>query len=193
MLFRTIAFVILILFYGSYFLKMFVQKKQGIQTDQIGRGKIGLEKKIEYLMKIITVTIPIIQIITILFQRIFLPSPIRWFGMFIGCIGVIIFIFSIITMKDSWRAGVSKEEKTALITNGIYKFSRNPAFLGFDLVYLGIVCLCFSWSLLILSMIGIVVFHLQIVYVEERFLVQNFGQLYIKYMKQVRRYFGRKK
>lgn len=95
-------------------------------------------------------------------------------------------------MKDSWRAGFSKGEKTALITNGIYKFSRHPAFLGFDLVYIGIVCLCFSWVLLILSRIGIVVFHLQIVDVEEKFLVQNFGQLYVEYTKQVGRYIGRK-
>ena len=42
-------------------------------------------------------------------------------------------------MKDSWRAGVSYEEKTDLITSGIYQISCNPAFLGFDLVYVGIV------------------------------------------------------
>lgn len=29
-----------------------------------------------------------------------------------------------------------KTDKTELITNGIYQISRNPAFLGFDLLYL---------------------------------------------------------
>ncbi len=36
-----------------------------------------------------------------------------------------------------WRAGVSEKEKTELVTAGIYRWSRNPAFLGFDLLYIG--------------------------------------------------------
>ena len=37
MLFRVLSLAILIIFYGIYFTKMFVQKKQGIQTRQIGK------------------------------------------------------------------------------------------------------------------------------------------------------------
>lgn len=171
MLFRIIGCVLLLLFYGSYFLKIFLQKKQGIQTDQIGKGKIGIEKKIEYTMKIITVIIPLVQLYNMIMNRTFLPTPFRIIGIIIGLMGFTIFISSVTIMKDSWRAGVSWEEKTELITNGIYKFSRNPAFIGFDLMYLGIGCLFFSWFLFILTIIGMIVFHLQIVYVEEKFLV----------------------
>lgn len=63
-------------------------------------------------------------------------------GIFLGIIGDIVFIASVLTMKDSWRVGVSYEEKTDLITDGIYQISRNPAFLGFNLAYLGM-CLMF--------------------------------------------------
>lgn len=41
-------------------------------------------------------------------------------------------------MRDSWRAGISETDKTELVTEGIYQISRNPAFLGFDLLYIGI-------------------------------------------------------
>ncbi len=41
-------------------------------------------------------------------------------------------------MKDSWRAGIPDSDKTELVTTGIYKYSRNPAFLGFDLQYMGV-------------------------------------------------------
>lgn len=39
-------------------------------------------------------------------------------------------------MKDSWRAGISETNKTALVTEDIYQISRNPVFLGFELRYI---------------------------------------------------------
>ena len=41
-------------------------------------------------------------------------------------------------MRDSWRAGISETDKTELVTEGIYQISRNPAFLRFDLLHIGI-------------------------------------------------------
>ncbi|MBR6535335.1 MAG: isoprenylcysteine carboxylmethyltransferase family protein [Clostridia bacterium] len=106
--------------------------------------------------------------------------------------GNCIFIFSVLQMADSWRAGVSKNEKTALVTTGIYAFSRNPAFLGFDLVYIGILLMFFNPILFILSTLGTFIFHLQIVNVEEEFLLSSFGQEYLNYKKTVNRYIGRR-
>lgn len=50
MLFQVTAIILLLVFYGCYFGKMFLQKRQGIQTDQIGKGKTGTAKVIETLM-----------------------------------------------------------------------------------------------------------------------------------------------
>jgi protein-S-isoprenylcysteine O-methyltransferase Ste14 len=33
---------------------------------------------------------------------------------------------SLIYLKDSWRVGVVENQKTVLITSGIYRFTRNP-------------------------------------------------------------------
>ncbi len=96
------------------------------------------------------------------------------------------------TMKDSWRAGVPESGKTALVTRGIYQISRNPAFLGFDLVYIGILLMFFNWVLFAVSVFAIVMLHLQIVNVEEDFLTKAFGNAYLDYKKKVCRYLGRK-
>ena len=56
MLFQVTAIILLLVFYGCYFGKMFLQKRQGIQTDQIGKGKTGTAKVIETLMKITIIT-----------------------------------------------------------------------------------------------------------------------------------------
>ena len=52
MTFQIVAIIILLAFYGCYLGKMLLQKKQGIQTDQMGKGKKGTEKTIELTMKI---------------------------------------------------------------------------------------------------------------------------------------------
>ena len=130
--------IILFVFYLCYFMKMFQQRKQGIQTDHMGKGKQGIQKKIEILMKTATILTFIVEIISIYFNTTVFPLTIRIIGMVLGILGDIIFVVSVLTMKESWHAGVSYEEKTDLITDGIYQISRNPAFLGFDLVYVGI-------------------------------------------------------
>ncbi len=87
---------------------------------------------------------------------------------------------------------VSKAEKTELVTGGIYQISRNPAFLGFDLVYIGMVMMFFNWGLLVTSIFAVVMLHLQIVNVEEDFLMEVFGEEYLEYKEKVCRYLGRK-
>lgn len=190
--FQILAVIILSLFYGCYFAKMLCQKQKGIQTDQLGKGKTGFVKFIEVTMKIVTIIIPIAEIVSIILNNAPLPDEARIIGVCIGFTGVAVFILSVVTMKDSWRAGVSETDKTALVTDGIYKISRNPAFLGFDLVYIGILLTFFNWVLFIISLIGIIMLHLQIVNVEEDFLISAFGDDYIEYRKKVCRYIGRK-
>lgn len=192
MMFQIIAILILAVFYGCYFIKMISQRKKGIQTDQIGKGKVGFVKFIEITMKITTIVVPIAEIISIILNTSVLPVWARIVGICIAVTGVAVFITSVVTMRDSWRAGVSKTDKTDLVTNGIYSFSRNPAFFGFDLVYIGVLLMFFNLILFIISVFGVVIFHLQIVNVEEDFLIEAFGEEYINYKKRVCRYFGRK-
>ena len=51
MFFRIGGVVVIAVFYGVYFLKMFSQHRAGIRTDQLGAGKKGREKMIEICLK----------------------------------------------------------------------------------------------------------------------------------------------
>ena len=189
---QIIGLIILFGFYLCYFMKMFQQRKQGIQTDHMGKGKQGIEKKIEIMMKTATILTFIVEIISIYFNTTMFPRSIRMVGILLGMMGDIIFIISVLTMKESWRAGVSYEEKTDLITDGIYQISRNPAFLGFDLVYTGMCFMFLNPVLVVISLLAIIMFHLQIKYVEEPFLKQEFKEQYLQYYQQVNRYIGKR-
>lgn len=58
--------------------------------------------------------------------------------------------------------------------------------------YIGILMMFFNWGLLAVSTLAALMFHLQIVNVEEDFLMKAFGDEYLEYKKKVNRYLGRK-
>lgn len=193
MWFQVAGIAIMLAFYGCYFIKMISQHKKGIKTDQIGKEKVGFVKFVEITMKVFTYLVPAVEIVSIILNTSFFAVPVRIVGMLVAVVGVAVFIISVLTMRDSWRAGVSKTDKTELVTKGIYKISRNPAFLGFDLMYLGILLMFFNLVLFEVSLFAILMFHLQIVNVEEEFLLEAFGDEYLRYKKKVCRYIGRKR
>lgn len=192
MVYKMIALALLAVFYGCYFIKMLSQRKKGIKTDKLGKGKTGFVKFIEVGVKLAAGICLIAEIVSVIFGTSMLSHPWRIAGVSIGAFGVGIFIISVVTMRDSWRAGVPEKRETKLVTDGIYKMSRNPAFLGFDLVYIGIFLMFFNYVLLAVSIIAVILLHLQIVNVEEDFLITEFGEEYLNYKKHVCRYIGRK-
>ena len=143
-------------------------------------------------MKIATCLVPLAEIVSIALDASLFAAPERWAGFGIALLGDCVFICSVVTMQDNGRAGVSKTDRTSLVTRGIYRISRNPAFLGFDLVYIGILLMFFNWALLLLSAFAALMFHLQIVNVEEDFLQHAFGEEYSEYKRTVNRYLGRR-
>ncbi len=189
---KATAFFLMTICYLCYFAKMLQQRKQGIHTDQLGKGKEGFVKFVEVTLKIATCLLPVLQIISIIFYHGTTHISVRIAGIVIIALGVIAFILSVLQMKNNWRAGVPREDKTNLVTTGIYSISRNPAFLGFDMMHTGILVSFFNWYLCFATGFVLVFFHLQIVNVEEDFLTETFGEEYLNYTKKVCRYIGRK-
>ena len=189
--FKLMAIFILAVFYAIYFGKMIIQKKKGITTHQIGKRKEKKLHTVETLMSVATFSVVIIQLLSIFFDWNIMPSGARFTGFCIAGIGDIFFLISVTYMKDSWRAGIPEKDKTKLVTDGIYKFSRNPAFVGFDFMYIGILLMLFNIGTLLFSLFSIVMLHLQILQ-EEKYMAKTFGEEYLEYKKKVFRYIGRR-
>ncbi len=103
-------------------------------------------------------------------------------------LGAGIFILATIFMKSSWRVGIDKITKTTLVTDGIYKFSRNPAFVGFNLMFIGLFAAYSNILTLIVLILNIIALHLLILQ-EEKHLISMFGDKYERYKRKVPRYF----
>ncbi len=192
---KIIAFALLGIFYAAYFGKKIAQKKQGIQTNQIGVGnKPKRMLRIERLMGAATLLVVPVEVVSIAVfpQWTLLPwlqdcPALQWVGLLLTAIGVVFFVTAILTMADSWRAGIPEKDKTQLVQTGIYRISRNPAFVGFDLVYIGLLVAFPNLLHLVFALFPIVMLHIQILQ-EEPYCRTTFGTAYEAYCKRVRRY-----
>ena len=142
-------------------------------------------------MSVATLGAPAAQLLSIALGWSRLPAGARLAGFCIGLLGDAIFLLSVLCMRDSWRAGIPDRDKTELVTTGIYRFSRNPAFLGFDLMYIGVLLMYANLLTLAFSAFAIVMLHLQILQ-EEHYLASTFGAPYREYCRRVFRYLGRR-
>ncbi len=192
-IFRLVAAGILVAFYGIYIGKMIAQRRRGIRTDQLARGE-GKSRKVrmtEVVMKVATYSVVAVEVASIGLGTTVDCLPLRIAGAVAGIAGVVVFGMAVRTMRDSWRAGIPETDRTELVIDGIFRNSRNPAFLGFDLVYAGLCAMFFNPVLVVFSLWAGVMLHLQIIG-EEKFLTAAFGRDYTDYMNKTRRYYGRK-
>jgi protein-S-isoprenylcysteine O-methyltransferase Ste14 len=101
-------------------------------------------------------------------------------------IGLILIVISLVNLGKSTRLGIP-DENTEFKNSGIYKFSRNPMYVGFNLLTLSSMLFTANIFIVIMGVYSVIVYHL-IIRGEEAFLEERFGDEYLEYKKKVRRY-----
>lgn len=190
---KIAGLLILAVFYAVYLGKMLLQKRQGIRTDQIAKGRRRDRVfYVEWIMKIATYSVVVAEVCSIFLAKPRLPGGFALVGCALGIMGDLVFAAAVVTMRDSWRAGLAEDDETEMVTDGIYGYSRNPAFVGFDFVYIGLLFMFFNWVLAMFSLFAMLMLHIQVLQ-EETYLERVFGEKYLAYKRRTRRYLGRKK
>ena len=194
-----ISLILLIIFGTGYILKLILLKQRNkINANVLAKGNKGTSICIiEMFVKATSLLWLLAWILEIIFHNqisshvvdfFFVNTFTTYIGLFLTGIGVGIFILATIFMKNSWRVGIDKNTKTTLVTDGIYKFSRNPAFVGFYLMFVGLFLTYSNIISLIVLAMNFVAFHLLILQ-EERHLLTLFGNEYARYKRKAPRYF----
>jgi protein-S-isoprenylcysteine O-methyltransferase Ste14 len=76
----------------------------------------------------------------------------------------------------------------SLVTDGLFAYSRNPAYVSLTLLYVGIALLLDNvWMVLFLVPV-LVLMHYGVILREERYLTEKFGDEYRAYTQRVRRW-----
>jgi protein-S-isoprenylcysteine O-methyltransferase Ste14 len=80
------------------------------------------------------------------------------------------------------------QESVALITDGVFRVSRHPMYAGFVLILLGIAILLGSVTSYGVIIIFAVLMDVMFIRIEEHMLEETFGETWLTYKKQVRRW-----
>jgi protein-S-isoprenylcysteine O-methyltransferase Ste14 len=86
------------------------------------------------------------------------------------------------TPANPWRP------TTAIATDGPYRLTRNPAYVGMALVYVGIALLSQALWVLVPLPFVLAIIDRGVIAREERYLERKFGQEYLDYKGRVRRW-----
>jgi len=78
---------------------------------------------------------------------------------------------------------------TTIVKSGIYRYTRNPMYLSLTLIYFGVSVAANAWWGLLLLIPLLIVVQKGIIEREEAYLTGKFGNDYLSYKAQVRRWF----
>jgi protein-S-isoprenylcysteine O-methyltransferase Ste14 len=117
-----------------------------------------------------------------------LSIPLRILGVVIVVAGVLLGGAAVSEIRKAHTTPDPRYPTTALVTDGPYRFTRNPMYLGFFLIYLGFTLLAGTLWGLLLSPFLIGTVNRWIIHAEEAYLDEKFEEDYIAYRARVRQW-----
>lgn len=113
-------------------------------------------------------------------------------GIVLICVGVIIYGWTAWDFTFAGRGTPAPiDPPKEMVARGLYRYSRNPMYIGMLTVLLGEALLFRSWQMLAYAALMAAIFHSFVVFYEERTLQRRFGDSYITYRQSVPRWLWR--
>lgn len=152
-------------------------------------GKTPINKYVYFTGKLAAylswIAIPV-QFLGLDLRMVQVPQIILNASLIAAVIGLAVGLIAMINLGSSLRFGLPTGE-TLFKTGGLYSISRNPIYVGFNLISLAAMVYTSNIIVVLMGLYGIYTHH-QIILAEEKFLDGRFGNEFLDYSKRVRRY-----
>ena len=172
----------------------------GIQLRQTGRtGLIGLREgagPVEWaagLLFLVGMTTAVTSVILV-FDDALEPIDVldttfvHVAGIVTACAGGLAVFAAQLGMGESWRVGVSDEQRTDLITGGWFSIVRNPIYSAMVVGWIGFALLVPTWIGFLGALVVALALQLQVRFVEEPYLLRAHGEDFRAYATRVGRF-----
>jgi protein-S-isoprenylcysteine O-methyltransferase Ste14 len=116
------------------------------------------------------------------------PAVLQTIGFLLVILGFLLGAGAMIAFRRARSTFNSADSVTRLVTSGTYRFTRNPVYLGFLLMLIGLPLNSGSYWGILLAPIMIILFNQLVIRNEEEYLVHKFGEEYKNYRAKVRRW-----
>ncbi len=146
------------------------------------------------LKKVFPPTYLLVAIILILLLHFTFPvativrNPLNLMGLFPLLIGVVLNLIADRDFKQYQTTVKPYEESATLLTEGVYRYSRHPMYLGFVLVLFGISLLLGSISPYVVVLMFAILMDIIFIRVEEEMLSETFQEEWRQYKSKVRKW-----
>jgi protein-S-isoprenylcysteine O-methyltransferase Ste14 len=126
--------------------------------------------------------------------HLFVQIPIIRYGICLVC-GIVFIILAptlalsaFRTMKSAGTNVHPSEPALTIVRGGPFRFTRNPLYLALCLLQIALGFFLNDWITLLFVVPLTVIFHYGVVLREERYLTAKFGESYLQYKREVRRW-----
>ena len=189
--------VYFILFFGLSVIwrNYIVEKKTGLNVFKLNQ-KSGPEAITGIYFKCLPVLSILVFVVFALFPNVYLLlgpikiltyALIQYSGMGIMLVALVWVVTAQSQMGASWRIGIDHEQKTEFVQRGLFKYSRNPIFVGVIIMAFGYFLLLPNPITLTILVLDIALIQVQVA-MEEEHLTQQHQRQYTEYCQQVRRW-----
>jgi protein-S-isoprenylcysteine O-methyltransferase Ste14 len=139
------------------------------------------------ILLLICISVMCLLYILIPFMRI-ATYPLNLLGVFLILIGIRIAYVGSNMFKSIGTTEMTFGQPSTLVTDGIYKITRNPMYLGLTQILIGTAIILSSITPFIIVIIFIVITNKVYIGYEEKVLEEKFGEEYVIYKTKVRRW-----
>ena len=102
--------------------------------------------------------------------------------------GIVLAAWFVRTMRGADTTIRTDKSVSSLVQDGPFRYSRNPGYVALAMIYSGIAVLRNAlWAILLLPLV-VYVIQREVIEREERYLERTFGEEYVNYKAQVRRW-----
>jgi protein-S-isoprenylcysteine O-methyltransferase Ste14 len=116
------------------------------------------------------------------------PSIVKYIGFALVVLGFLFGLGAVIAFRRARTTLDPYHPVSSIVTSGVYGFSRNPIYLGFLLMVIGIPLNFGTYWGMILAPIFILFCNKLVIEHEEAYLEKKFGERYTSYKSRVRRW-----
>ncbi len=117
-----------------------------------------------------------------------ITSPLNYSGIVVGFCGLALAASGVFSFKKAGTTIKPFEPSTVLVTNGPYRFTRNPMYLGMVILLIGVATYLGSLTPYVVVPVFVLIIQECFIKHEEPFLENIFGQGYLDYKDKVRRW-----
>lgn len=193
----TFLSVYFICFFGFavLFRNIVVSKETGVNVFKLNQ-KTGAESITGWYFKILPVVSTLVFILYVFLPGVYKSigqiellnyAAIQWTGMGVMVVSLVWVLTAQSQMGSSWRIGIDHDSQTEFVQKGLFKYSRNPIFIGVISISFGFFLLLPNPITLTILALDIALIQIQVA-MEEEHLTTLHGESYNEYCQHVRRW-----